>query len=107
MGTGVDLVPNDINFNDATDVLLVTGPNMGGKSTLLRQTCLAIILAQIGSFVPAKEMKLSVRDKIFSRIGASDSLLEGKFSYKEIRRRKAIFLQKETFFNFISLIDSR
>ena len=77
MGSGVDLVPNDTNFNDSTDVLLVTGPNMGGKSTLLRQTCLAVILAQIGSYVPAKEMKLSLRDKIFSRIGASDSLLEG------------------------------
>ncbi len=102
----MELVPNDTNFNDSTDVLLVTGPNMGGKSTLLRQTCLAVILAQIGSYVPAKEMKLSLRDKIFSRIGASDNLLEGKIvnsalSKGQLRSLLEDFMYKNIYIIFI------
>ena len=62
-------------------MLLVTGPNMGGKSTLLRQTCLAVVLAQIGCFVPADSMKLTPVDRIFTRIGASDRILEGKSTF--------------------------
>lgn len=57
-------------------MLLVTGPNMGGKSTLLRQTCIAVILAQIGCYVPADEFELTPIDSIFCRIGSFDSLKE-------------------------------
>ncbi|CAI2370907.1 unnamed protein product [Moneuplotes crassus] len=59
-------------------ILLITGPNMGGKSTLLRQTCIAVILAQIGCYVPAEKCVLTPVDRIFTRIGASDRILEGK-----------------------------
>jgi len=61
--------------------LLVTGPNMGGKSTLLRQTCLAVILAQMGCFVPADSLKFTPVDRIFTRLGASDRILEGKSTF--------------------------
>eukprot|EP00743_Colponemidia_sp_Colp-15_P007292 GILK01007875.1.p1 GENE.GILK01007875.1~~GILK01007875.1.p1 ORF type:complete len:1396 (+),score=316.89 GILK01007875.1:569-4189(+) len=61
--------------------LLVTGPNMGGKSTLLRQSCLAVILAQLGCYVPASEFRFTVVDRIFTRIGASDNILEGKSTF--------------------------
>lgn len=71
--------------------LLVTGPNMGGKSTLLRQTCLAVVLAQMGCYVPAKKVKLTPVDRIFSRIGAHDRILEGKSTFFiEMEEVKAI-----------------
>jgi DNA mismatch repair protein MSH6 len=62
-------------------LVLVTGPNMGGKSTILRQSCIAVILAQIGCFVPAKSMKMTLIDRIFTRLGAHDKLLEGKSTF--------------------------
>lgn len=76
-------VPNNtyIAPNDDHTVLLVTGPNMGGKSTLLRQTCIAVIMAQIGCFVPAESVTLTPVDRIFTRIGASDRILEGKSTF--------------------------
>ena len=70
--TGVDFVSNDTIFENNVNLLLVTGPNMGGKSTLLRQNCIAIILAQMGSYVPAEEFILTPFDRIFTRIGAQD-----------------------------------
>jgi DNA mismatch repair protein MutS len=70
-----ELVPNTISLKKDQRFLLLTGPNMGGKSTLLRQTCLLAILAQIGSYVPAKSYKAIVFDQIFCRIGASDRLV--------------------------------
>ncbi|CDW71809.1 domain iii family protein [Stylonychia lemnae] len=78
------------------NILLLTGPNMGGKSTLLRQTCLAVILAQIGSLVPAEKCVLTPVDKVFTRLGASDKLLEKKSTfYVEMEETKAI-LDKAT-----------
>ena len=75
---------------------MVTGPNMGGKSTLLRQTCLAVILAQIGCYVPAERCLLTPVDRIFTRIGAFDNILEGKSTfYVEMEETKAI-LEKAT-----------
>src|SRR6202041_3118537 len=66
-------VPNDLYLNTTTDtVLVLTGPNMGGKSTYLRQDALIVILAQMGSFVPADLLKFPIMDRIFTRIGASD-----------------------------------
>lgn len=79
-----DFVPNDTELctaNIPSSVLLVTGPNMGGKSTVLRQTCIAVVMAQLGSYVPAEECELSVVDKLFTRIGARDSILEGKSTF--------------------------
>ena len=67
-------IPNDLRFDDARRMLIITGPNMGGKSTYMRQTALIAILAHIGCFVPAKRAVLGPLDRIFTRIGASDDL---------------------------------
>ena len=76
-----NFVPNDVIVKKETNIFLITGPNMGGKSTLLRQACLAVIMAQVGSFVPASSFKLSTIDRIFTRIGASDRIFEGKSTF--------------------------
>jgi len=79
---GERFVPNDLFLNRATHAILVlTGPNMGGKSTYLRQTALLVILAQMGSFVPAQSMRLTLVDRIFTRIGASDNLARGRSTF--------------------------
>jgi len=79
---GERFVPNDLYLNDEKQFLLViTGPNMGGKSTYLRQVALISILAQIGSFVPAAQAKLPLLDRIFTRIGASDNLSRGRSTF--------------------------
>jgi len=76
--TSEPFIPNDIYLNIETNqILLITGPNMAGKSTYLRQIALIVVMAQIGSYVPAKEAKIGVVDKIFTRIGASDDLSRG------------------------------
>ncbi len=75
-------IPNDLYLNDTDQRLyLITGPNMAGKSTFIRQVALIAILAQIGSFVPAKEVHIGIVDKIFSRIGASDDLSRGQSTF--------------------------
>ncbi len=74
-------VPNDIIMNSGVDILLITGPNMAGKSTYMRTLAIIIIMAQIGSFVPAKSCTISVFDKIFTRIGASDDLVSGDSTF--------------------------
>src|SRR4029077_14891116 len=72
---GERFVPNDLCFEPGRQqLLLITGPNMGGKSTYLRQAALIILMSQMGSFVPARSAKLPVTDRIFTRIGASDNL---------------------------------
>jgi len=90
-------VPNDTLIDPSQTLLLVTGPNMGGKSTLLRQTCVAVILAQVGCYVPAQAMTLTPVDRIFTRIGASDRILEGKSTfYVEMEETKNV-IQFATF----------
>ncbi len=75
-------VPNDVHLGEeSARFVLLTGPNMGGKSTYLRQTALLVILAQIGSFVPARSMTLGVVDRIFTRIGAGDDLASGQSTF--------------------------
>ncbi len=75
-------IPNDLYLNSTTDQLIIlTGPNMGGKSTYLRQTALILILAQMGSFVPAKEARLGCVDRIYTRVGASDNLARGRSTF--------------------------
>ena len=74
-------VANDIHMNKDESILLITGPNMGGKSTYMRQTALIVIMAQMGCFVPAKEYHMPLFDKIFTRIGASDDILSGQSTF--------------------------
>jgi len=79
---GAAFVPNDMRLGgEGTRFILLTGPNMGGKSTYLRQTALLVILAQIGSFVPARAARLGVVDRIFTRIGAGDDLASGQSTF--------------------------
>ncbi|MED5580367.1 MAG: DNA mismatch repair protein MutS [Nitrospinota bacterium] len=74
-------VPNDLIMNSSRKIMIVTGPNMSGKSTFLRQTALIILMAQMGSFVPAKSAKIGIADRIFTRVGAHDLLSEGKSTF--------------------------
>jgi DNA mismatch repair protein MutS len=75
-------IPNDLLMNATTDQLtILTGPNMGGKSTYLRQTALIIILAQMGSYVPAAEARIGCVDRIYTRVGASDNLARGRSTF--------------------------
>ena len=76
-----EFVPNDITFENGNYLQLITGPNMAGKSTYMRQMAMIVIMAQIGCFVPAKEANLPVFDKIFTRIGASDDLVSGESTF--------------------------
>ena len=83
MGAGGDtpFVPNDCELGDAGRIWLVTGPNMAGKSTFLRQNALIAVLAQMGSFVPADEARIGVVDRLFSRVGAADDLARGRSTF--------------------------
>lgn len=76
-----EYVPNDIIMDKNTDILLITGPNMAGKSTYMRQLAITTIMAQIGSFVPASKATLPIFDQIFTRIGASDDLVSGESTF--------------------------
>ncbi len=79
---GERFVPNDLCFEPGRQqLLLITGPNMGGKSTYLRQAALIVLMAQMGSFVPARQAKLPITDRIFTRIGASDNLARGRSTF--------------------------
>ena len=82
MAIGEEYVPNSVRL-DTTDqqIIVITGPNMSGKSALLRQTALIVLMAQMGSFVPAKAAHIGVVDKIFTRVGASDNLAEGESTF--------------------------
>ena len=79
---GESYVPNDIHLDpDGQQIMIITGPNMAGKSALLRQTALIVLLAQIGSFVPAEAAKIGLVDKIFTRVGASDNISLGESTF--------------------------
>ena len=90
-------VPNDLFQNSTTDnILILTGPNMGGKSTFLRQAALIVILAQMGSFVPARSARLGIVDRIFTRIGASDNLARGRSTFMVEMTESAAILNTAT-----------
>jgi len=74
-------IPNDVQFNGERRMLIVTGPNMGGKSTYMRQTALIVLLAHVGSYVPAKAARIGIVDQIFTRIGSSDDLAGGRSTF--------------------------
>ncbi|HEV2113646.1 MAG TPA: DNA mismatch repair protein MutS, partial [Terriglobales bacterium] len=92
LGGNTRFVPNDLFLDSSShSLLLLTGPNMGGKSTYLRQTALIVLMAQMGCFVPARSARLSVLDRIFTRIGASDNLARGRSTFMvEITETAAI-----------------
>src|SRR5262245_37769444 len=90
-------VPNDIDLNATSRQLVVlTGPNMGGKSTYLRQTALIPLLAQVGSFVPARDAKLPIVDRIFARVGASDNIARGQSTFMVEMQETAHILRAAT-----------
>lgn len=92
---GHDFVPNDTDLCcSGTRLLLVTGPNMAGKSTYLRQVAILVLLAQIGSFVPAKRVRIGVVDRVFTRVGASDRLARGESTFMVEMRETAEILSQ-------------
>lgn len=96
-GASERFVPNDLFLNSTTHtILILTGPNMGGKSTYLRQAALTVILAQMGSFVPARAVRLGVVDRVFTRIGASDNLARGRSTFMVEMTETAAILHTAT-----------
>jgi DNA mismatch repair protein MutS len=90
-------VPNDIFLNTAShNIIVLTGPNMGGKSTYLRQTALIVIMAQMGLFVPARSARLGIVDRVFTRIGASDNLARGRSTFMVEMTETAAILHTAT-----------
>ncbi len=97
-------VPNDVSLAiDAERLWLVTGPNMAGKSTLLRQVALSIVLAQMGGYVPAKSARIGVVDRVLSRVGASDNLARGESTFMVEMRETAEILRSATRRSFVIL----
>ena len=90
-------VPNDLFLNNSThNIVVLTGPNMGGKSTYLRQAALIVIMAQMGSFVPARAVRLGIVDRVFTRIGASDNLARGRSTFMVEMTETAAILHTAT-----------
>jgi DNA mismatch repair protein MutS len=97
-------IPNDLYLNDSTDLIaIITGPNMGGKSTYLRQAALIALMAQMGSFVPAESASLPIIDRIFTRIGASDNLSRGRSTFMVEMTETAVILNTASPRSFIVL----
>lgn len=99
-----DYVPNDIVMKDGVNILLITGPNMAGKSTYMRQFAIIVIMAQMGSFVPAKSCNIPIFDRIFTRIGASDDLVSGDSTFM-IEMKEANMAISEATENSLILFD--
>jgi DNA mismatch repair protein MutS len=96
-GVADRFVPNDLYLNGSThSILLITGPNMGGKSTYLRQAALIVLMAQMGSYVPARSARLGVVDRIFTRIGAADNLARGRSTFMVEMTETAAILNTAT-----------
>ena len=99
--SGKSFTPNDCVVGDKERILLITGPNMAGKSTYLRQNALITILAQTGSFVPAEYAELGLVDKIFSRVGAADNLFEAQSTFMVEMLETAEILKQATPRSFV------
>jgi DNA mismatch repair protein MutS len=89
-------IPNDTLLNDHQSLWIITGPNMGGKSTYLRQVALIAVMAQCGSFVPAKDAQLPLLDRVFTRIGAGDNVAEGKSTFLVEMEETAVICSQAT-----------
>ncbi len=100
---GLSFVPNDLSIRDDRRILIITGPNMAGKSTYLRQSALIVLMAQIGGFVPAKSAKIGLVDRVFTRVGAHDRLLEGQSTFMVEMVETATILREATQRSFIVL----
>jgi len=100
---GEPFVPNDVELDADHHLIILTGPNMGGKSTYLRQAALLLIMAQMGSFVPAQEAKLPLADRIFTRVGASDNLFRGRSTFMVEMQETAHILHHATQKSFVLL----
>jgi DNA mismatch repair protein MutS len=96
MGQGADFIANDCRLDARTRMLVITGPNMGGKSTYMRQTALIALLAHCGSFVPATRARLGPLDRIFTRIGAADDLAGGRSTFMVEMTEAAYILHHAT-----------
>jgi DNA mismatch repair protein MutS len=96
-------IPNDLYLSDKEFVAIITGPNMGGKSTYLRQAAIVAIMAQMGSFVPAESAMLPVIDRVFTRIGASDNLARGRSTFMVEMTETAVILNTATARSFVVL----
>ena len=97
-------IPNDVVMDKTTNILLITGPNMAGKSTYMRQTAITVIMAQMGCFVPCSEATLPIFDKIFTRIGASDDLVSGESTFM-VEMKEANFAISDATENSLVLFD--
>ena len=94
---GEIFIPNDIELDqEKQQIMMISGPNMSGKSAILRQTALIIIMAQIGSYVPAKEVNIGITDKIFTRVGASDNISQGESTFMVEMNEAAAILNNLT-----------
>jgi DNA mismatch repair protein MutS len=100
---GRECIPNDLQFSAAQPMAVVTGPNMGGKSTFLRTSALLVVLAQAGSFVPAELMRFGLVDRIFTRIGASDQLAKGQSTFMVEMTETARILNQTTALSLVIL----
>ncbi len=100
---GVPFVPNDLSMDEERQILVITGPNMAGKSTYLRQAALIVLMAQIGGFVPAKSARIGLVDRVFTRVGAHDRLLEGQSTFMVEMVETATILREATPSSFIVL----
>lgn len=96
LGGGGQFVPNDLHLDDLSRLLLITGPNMAGKSTVLRQAAIIVILAQMGSFVPAAKAEVGLADRVFCRVGASDNLARGQSTFMVEMLETARILRNST-----------
>ena len=104
MPIGETFIPNDIYLDNATEqIMIITGPNMAGKSIILRQTGLIVLMAQIGSFVPATAARIGIVDKIFTRVGASDNLAAGESTFLVEMNEAANILNNATPYSLILL----
>lgn len=98
-----EFIPNDIEFNSEANMFLITGPNMAGKSVFIRQVALITLMAQIGCFVPANYCKLGIVDQIFTRIGATDNILEGQSTFMVEMAELSYILKNATEYSLILL----
>ena len=96
LSSGRQFTPNSIEMTSSSNIHIITGPNMAGKSTFLRQTALIAILAQVGSFVPADSAQIGVVDRLFSRIGAKDDLFRDRSTFMVEMIETADILRRAT-----------
>ena len=101
---GSEFVPNDVELGTAAgDILVITGPNMSGKSTYIRQVALLVLMAQTGSFIPAKEAEIGLVDRIFTRVGASDELVRGQSTFMVEMTETANIINNATYRSLVIL----